>query len=244
MAKSVQNPSQLRIGQAVRARRSELGMSLATLAGDLGIATSSLSKLENGLTPITFERLERLSRLLDVDMGVLLGGASLRHRADDGANGTEERPPQGFGARRTVTRAGAEQAVEGGVYTLLFHATDLLEKKFQPVIAEVLCTDIKDYGPYTRHDGEEFNYVLSGTLDFHTDVYGPVRLEAGDSIYFDAEMGHAHIRVGDEPCRLLGMITPRTARNVRNGVAAAMEITRTEDTANQDGATQRNGLRI
>ena len=56
MAKSPQNLSQLRVGKAIRARRSELGISLAALASDLGVSTSSLSKLENGLTPITFER--------------------------------------------------------------------------------------------------------------------------------------------------------------------------------------------
>jgi transcriptional regulator with XRE-family HTH domain len=242
MAKSPQSLSQLRVGKAVRARRSALGISLANLASDLGIATSSLSKLENGLTPITFERLEKISRLLDVDMSSLLADGPPRPRAPDVEGATES--PQSFGTRRTVTRQRDEQAVEGGVYTLLFHATDLLEKKFQPLIAEVQCTDIKDYGPYTRHDGEEFNYVLSGTLEFHTDVYGPVTLKAGDSVYFDAEMGHAHIRVGDQPCRILAMITPRTARSVRNGVAAAIQITRAEEGSAEDEGLKRAGLRI
>jgi hypothetical protein len=30
-----------------------------------------------------------------------------------------------------------------------------------------------------------------------------VRLEAGDSIYFDSGMAHAYIDVGDTPCRTL-----------------------------------------
>ena len=229
MAKAAQSLSQLRVGKAIRARRSELGVSLAALAGDLGLAVSSLSKLENGLTPITCERLERISRLLDVDMASLLADSSSRPRAADEGRGADEDAREGFGARRTVTRAGREQAVEAGVYTLLFHSTDLLEKRFQPLIAEVHCTDIADYGAFTRHDGEEFNFVLTGALQFHTDVYSPVVLNAGDSIYFDAEMGHAHVRVGEGPCRILAMITPRTARTVRNGVAPTMEIRRSED---------------
>ena len=228
MARAAHSLAQLRLGKAIRARRNELGLSLAMLAADLGIATSSLSKLENGLTPITFERLERISGLLSADLASLLADGALRQRPSADVVATGETLRQSFGTRRTVTRAGAEQIVEGGVYTLLFHATDLLEKKFQPLIADVLCTDIRDYGPYTHHDGEEFNYVISGALEFHSDVYAPVILRAGDSIYFDAEMGHAHIRVGDEPCRLLGMITPRTATIVRNGGTASIEVGRAD----------------
>ena len=243
MAKSPRSPSQLRLGQAIRARRVQLGMPLATFATDLDIAISSLSKLENGLTPITFERLERIGQLLGVDVGFLLKEGSMAPPTNDGDSGAPIAAPN-FGSRRTITRDGAEQAVEGGGYTLLFHATDLLEKRFQPLVAEVHCQTVQDYGPYTRHDGEEFNYVLCGTLEFHTDVYAPVTLKAGDSVYFDAEMGHAHIRAGDEPCRILSMITPRTARTVRNGVDAAIQITRADQHTANDGDEKMSGLRV
>ena len=244
MVKAAPSLAQLRIGRAIRARRAELNISLAALAADLGVAASSLSKLENGLTPITFERLERISRLLEVDMASLLADSTERRSLDKGEADPAGPARQTFGTRRTVTRANEAQVVEGGVYNLLFHATDLLEKKFQPMVADVHCTDIKSYGPYTHHDGEEFNYVLSGTLEFHTDIYAPVILNPGDSIYFDAEMGHAHVRVGDEPCRILGMITPRTGSTVRNGVAAAMAISRADDNAAAAEALKRVGLRI
>ena len=38
---------------------------------------------------------------------------------------------------------------------------------------------------------------------FHTELYAPVLLQAGDSVYFDSSMGHAYLRVGDGPCRVL-----------------------------------------
>jgi transcriptional regulator with XRE-family HTH domain len=229
MAKPAPNESQARIGRAVRARRVALGRSLGAVAADLGVAMSTLSKLENGLLPITFERLESLSRLLDVNIGSLLGQPS---SADPDAP-----PREAYGTRRSVTRGKAATAVEGGVYTLAFHATDLLDKRFQPLVAEIHTTDIKDYGPYTRHDGEEFNFVISGRLEFHTDIYAPVILEVGDSIYFDAEMGHAHIRLGEEPCTLVAMLVPRTARTAENGVAAVLEVQRA-------GATDREHVRL
>lgn len=224
MGKPKRNPSQLRLGQTIRARRSELGMSLADLARGLGIATSSLSKLENGLTPVTFERLETISRLLDVDLAALLAGAAGRRAAAQDVQAQSLRR-EDFGTRRAITRAGEAAPVEGGVYTLEFHAADLLEKRCQPMVAQVHCTDIGDYGPLTRHEGEEFNLIISGALEFHSDVYAPVTLRAGDSIYFDAEMGHAHIRISEEPCTLVAMIMPRQGK-VEHNLSPALEMRR------------------
>jgi hypothetical protein len=42
----------------------------------------------------------------------------------------------------------------------------------------------------------------------HTEMYTPARLEKGDSIYFDSQMGHAYIAVGDRPCRILSICAP------------------------------------
>jgi transcriptional regulator with XRE-family HTH domain len=241
MPKPKQSSSQLRLGQAIRARRNDLGKSLADLAGELGIATSSLSKLENGLTPITFERLETIARLLDIDMAALLGG----HAAAPAARQVESPSAprrEDFGTRRAITRPGDAAAVEGGVYTLEFHAADLLEKRSQPLVAHVHCTDIRDYGPLTRHEGEEFNYILSGALEFHTDVYAPVTLRAGDSIYFDSEMGHAHIRVGDEPCTMVAMIVPRQGK-VEHNFSPALEVRRAGETSHP-GAAAADLLRV
>jgi transcriptional regulator with XRE-family HTH domain len=228
MPKAKPDQPQARIGRAVRMRRQDLGLSLGDLAGQLGVAVSTVSKLENGLAPITFERLEAISRLLKVDMASLLSGAGAPVAVSD-----DDAPPaprrEDFGTRRSITRAAQAVPVESDAYTLSFHATDLLEKRFQPIVADVRCRDIKDYGPFTRHAGEEWNYVTSGTLEFHTDIYAPVILEAGDSIYFDAEMGHAHVQVGQEPCILIAMIVPREARSVENGVAPVMEIARRGD---------------
>ena len=108
MARSTPSLSQLRLGKAIRARRGELGMSLAALAGDLGLAVSSLSKLENGLTPITFERLERISRLLDVDMASLLADGPSRPRpAERKARLPDEGQPATVSAPAAPSRAPA-----------------------------------------------------------------------------------------------------------------------------------------
>jgi transcriptional regulator with XRE-family HTH domain len=215
------NPVQARIGRAIRQRRQALGLSLTATAAQLGVAISTLSKLENGLVPITFQRLDAISRLLKVDMAALLA-----ETPQDAATSSPAEKREKFGVRRSVTRAQNAVPVEGGVYTLHFHGTDLLEKHVQPLVAEIHTADINEYGPYTRHPGEEFNYVLSGELEFHTDVYAPVRLKVGDSVYFDAEMGHAHTKVGSAKCTILGVLIPRSSEMVKNNTAPILEVTR------------------
>lgn len=219
------SPTQARIGRAIRHHRRKLGLSLAELAARLGVATSTLSKLENGLLPITFQRLDSISGALSIEMSALLADVP-----QEGSLPSADHPPaaprEKFGSRRSVTRADTAIPVEGGVYTLYFHGTDLLEKRVQPAVAEIHITDIKEYGPYTRHSGEEFNFVLTGELDFHTDIYAPIRLKAGDSVYFDAEMGHAHTKVGSGKCTILAVLIPRLSESAKNNTAPVLEVTR------------------
>ena len=222
------NPVQARIGRAIRQRRQKLGLSLTATAAQLGVAISTLSKLENGLVPITFQRLDAISRLLKVDMAALLAEAPQDTQT---ASLAEKR--ENFGVRRSVTRAQNAVPVEGGVYTLNFHGTDLLEKHVQPLVAEIHISDINEYGPYTRHPGEEFNYVLTGELEFHTDVYAPVRLKVGESVYFDAEMGHAHTKVGNAKCTILAVLIPRSSEMVKNNTAPILEVTRSSPHARE-----------
>ena len=68
---------------------------------------------------------------------------------------------------------------------------------------------VAEFGGLIRHPGEEFSYVLEGELDFHSELYAPVRLRAGDSIYFDSEMGHAYLKATVQRCTLLCSCAPR-----------------------------------
>lgn len=192
--------SRVKVGAAIRKKRLAAGLSLLELADRIGVAMSTMSKIENGKLSTSFERLESITRALDADLTEFLGERTAT---------VQPASQLTFGMRRSVTHPDDGSLVDAGTYLEWYHAPDLLNKRFQPMVVEILLEDIADYGPFTHHSGEEFNYVLEGEIEFHTEIYAPVRLKAGASVYFDAEMKHAHIKVGKSRCRILAILCPR-----------------------------------
>ncbi len=98
-------------------------------------------------------------------------------------------------------------------YSQVYLATELLNKRLTPIYCELHARTLPDFfaefGDFIRHPGEEFTYVIEGEVAFHTDLYAPLTLNAGDSIYFDSEMGHAYLKGSDAPCRLITTCSPR-----------------------------------
>ena len=56
-----------------------------------------------------------------------------------------------------------------------------------------------------KHEGQEFNYVVSGSMEFHLGEMTYV-LEEGDSIYFDSSIPHAYKALGRAPAKFLAIV--------------------------------------
>lgn len=182
-----------RPGAALKAVRAQQGLTLAEVSAKTGFTVSTLSKFENDRIALTFDQLVRLSEGLQIDIAQLFGPGS-------------GEPPRAEGAtRRSITRAGEGRFIETSQGNYLYLAGELLHKRFVPILGDVTARDIGTYGEFMRHHGEEYVYVLEGTLELHTELYTPARLEKGDSVYFDSGMGHAYIAVGEGPCRILSI---------------------------------------
>ena len=181
-------------GVALRSLRKRQHLTLAEVSTRTGLPVSTLSKIENGKMSLSYDKLARLSAGLEVDIAQLF-------EPDTAA------PPVSIHGRRSVTRASHGLAVETENYSHLYPGADLLNKRLVPIVAEPHARSLAEFGELVRHPGEEFVYVLEGTVDLHTDLYAPARLEAGDSMYFDSGMGHAYIAVGLKRCRVLSVCT-------------------------------------
>ena len=56
-----------------------------------------------------------------------------------------------------------------------------------------------------KHEGQEFNYVVSGSMEFHLGEMTYV-LEEGDSVYFDSSIPHAYKALGRAPAKFLAVV--------------------------------------
>lgn len=184
-----------RPGAALKALRRKHGWTLAEVSRRTGLPTSTLSKIENDKMSLTFDKLARLSASLRVDISALFNGEAIAD-GQPGASG-----------RRSIIRAGEGKAIETQNYSHLYPAWELLDKRIIPIVAELHAHSLEEFGELIRHPGEEYAFVLEGEVDLHTSLYAPVRLKAGDSMYFDSGMGHAYIAACEGPCRVLSLCT-------------------------------------
>jgi quercetin dioxygenase-like cupin family protein len=64
---------------------------------------------------------------------------------------------------------------------------------------------MEEFGELIRHSGEEFTLVLEGSVEFHCELYAPLLMRKGDSIFFDSSMGHAYLAAEAGPCRVVSI---------------------------------------
>lgn len=178
--------------RALRNARVAQGLSLRALSTRVGLPYSTLSKLENGKMAMTYDKLIKLAQGLGIDLQDLLSGGEQLHPA----------PATG---RRSVTRAGSEQWADSERHSHLYPAADLLGKLMVPIIINISARSVEELGGLVRHSGEEYLYVLRGSMELRSDLYAPLPLGPGDSVYFDSAMAHAYVRTGDDPCTVLSV---------------------------------------
>jgi len=187
-----------RPGAMIKAIRIENGWTLAQVSERTGLPITTLSKIENDKISLSYDKLLRISEGLGIDIGRLFGAK------EPAGDNTQDAPPTG---RPIVSRDSEGIAIETGAYSHLYPAADLLNKRIVPIIAELKARSLADFGPLIRHQGEEYAIVLDGMVEFHTDLYAPLLLKRGDSIYFDSSMAHGYIAASDGLCRVLSVCT-------------------------------------
>jgi transcriptional regulator with XRE-family HTH domain len=183
----------LRLSEIRRSR----DLTLKELSARTGIPVSTLSKVQNNQATLSYENLVKLSVGLDVDVGEFF-----RHHSSELRT-----------TRRTIERKDQGRRGQSERYAFEILATELARKRMVPGILTVSATSLEEIGGLSQHEGEEFIYVLAGTLRLYTEFYEPATLKAGDSAYIDSTMGHAYVAVrkGKEaPARILAVCSHTT----------------------------------
>ncbi|WP_261883657.1 helix-turn-helix domain-containing protein [Vibrio pelagius] len=182
-----QNIEPLKLGQRIKDIRSKLGITLEEASQRTGLARSTLSKIENEQISPTFQAMQKLAMGLQIDMPQLF------------------EPPRKKVAtgRRDLTKAGEGKPHPTPTYEHELLATELSNKKMMPFKSRVRARAFEEYNDWVRHDGEEFLMVISGDIMFYSEFYEPIPMSEGDSMYYDANMGHMLISTSTEDALIL-----------------------------------------
>jgi transcriptional regulator with XRE-family HTH domain len=176
------------LGVSLRALREARGLSLHEVAAATGISASFLSLVENAKSDITLGRLTRLVAFFGVSIADLLPAAT---RADAHV------------VRRDEARLLHSPAEGIDVYLLTpdtTHAMMPMYLAFEP------AAKLAEYG---RHAGQEFVYVVEGSLALELEGAETRLLRAGDSAYYRGEHPHSfHNPDPHNPLRLVCVDSP------------------------------------
>ncbi len=175
------------LGARVRDLRKSRDWTLAQAAEQVGLARSTLSKIENGQMSPTYDALKKLATGLDISVPQLF---------------TPPSHEQGYG-RLAVTKFGEGSEQITTTYEHRILAEPLATKKMLPYRARIRARAMEDFEGWVRHDGEEFLFVLTGTATLFTEFYEPMHLRRGDSAYYDASMGHNLVSTSAEDATVL-----------------------------------------
>jgi transcriptional regulator with XRE-family HTH domain len=180
----------LDIGNQVRKLRTKRDLTLQDLAELTGLSKPNLSQIENNLVTPPIATLLKISSAL----GVPIGHFFQETNQDTSIVVVRKEDRCGVVKGPHLSRIGYQ-------YEPL--AYPRIDKNMEPFIVDMEERAAESI-VYNNHRGEEFLYVLKGTLEFHCGETVVV-LNQGDSLYFDSIIPHGYRGING-PARTLVVI--------------------------------------
>ncbi|MFP4618442.1 MAG: phosphate acyltransferase, partial [Spirochaetaceae bacterium] len=173
-------------GDNIKRIRAEGGIEIEELAAEIEVEPEYLSQIENGEEEAPVSILLKLASALGTDLSALIYGKEFTEKSV------------------MVTDVNSRMKVERKKdfdYENL--APYYSGKHIEPFLVDVYPTS-DDKLEYSTHEGEEFHYVMEGTVKIVVDGKEHI-LNKGDSIYYDSSLPHALSAV-DGKAKLLAAI--------------------------------------
>jgi transcriptional regulator with XRE-family HTH domain len=183
-------PNIAEVANRIHALREDLNLTTQEMAEATGRTVAEYEAMESGTEDLSFTFLFRCAEKFGVDMIELLTG--------EGPHLT------GY----SLMRAGQGLSIKRGEGFEYRHlAPTFKDKLAEPffVTAPYIASEQNAPIHLSRHDGQEFDFVISGHMRFayesHTEELAP-----GDALFYDSSRGHGMIATGGEPCAFLAIV--------------------------------------
>jgi len=162
------------IGLRIKKLREEKGLSLDELSSRTGFEAELLQKIETRKIFPQLGMVIKLSKSLDAAFGQIICGS-----------GDKPYAITRLKDQKTISRSTSKKD-EKDVYSYKGLAPEVKGRSMEPLIVQLQETSEKEI---STHDGEEFIYVLNGTvlLELGEDHY---ELEPGDTAYYLSNIPH------------------------------------------------------
>ena len=164
------------------------GISAETLSKELGVSLETYKEYESGMVDIPIGFLFEAARRYSVELTAILTGEDPKlHtyclvKKDKGMK-VDRRNPYKY-------------------HNLAFNFAG---KKAEPFLVTVEPDEEGSPVHYNSHPGQEFNYVIEGTLSIYIDGHHVI-LNEGDSLYFDSGINHGMKALNGQNAKFLAII--------------------------------------
>lgn len=176
------------IASRIKELREISGISLESFAHEMKVEKELLLRYESGNADIPVGFLYNLAQRFNMELITLLSGDQPKLHV------------------YSVVRKGKGLNVDRRKqYTYENLAYNFIHKKVEPFIVSVTPYQEERAPEFNSHPGQEFNFVLEGTLMVVVDGHEIV-LNEGDSIYFDSGYQHAMKALNNHPARFLAIV--------------------------------------
>lgn len=179
------------IGEKIKTIRTSQNLTLKQLSEMTGLSTGFLSQLERGLSSVAVDSLELIAEALNVKLSVFFDNCQEKN---------EEPVMYSFSQRYDQTAAKIFQAVlnhDISSFQMLPRLTQLMPQANQ---------EEEELEMYS-HKGEEFIYVLEGTVTLFLDSQR-YTLNPGDSVQFSSDKAHNWMNSTNKIVKLLTVNIP------------------------------------
>jgi transcriptional regulator with XRE-family HTH domain len=176
----------LHIGQKIRDLRKKAGFVLQDLSDRTGLSKPLLSQIEMEIVSPPVATLLKISKALHVNISYFF------------LDGDPEE-------KIVLVNSRYFGRDESGYYYEAL-AYKKAKKYMEPFLVEFKRKRV-DKLSYFSHEGEEFLYVLQGTVEFRTEDRNYV-LDPGDSLYFESSIPHAYRALGNANAKALTVVYP------------------------------------
>jgi len=175
------------IGRRLGALREVMGISAAKMAADLKIGDDEYIAYERGEKDFSFSFLYNAAGLLGVDIVDIISGESPRLTTC-----AIVRKGEGYAISRQES------------YDYKHLAFMFSNKNAEPFMVTAQPSTASEFVPHS-HEGQEFNYMISGSMTFYHDgrVY---ELTEGDSVYFDSGVSHGIKVNGTQAAKFIAVV--------------------------------------